>query len=134
MSMMSTQTVAVVRRRRGLAMLAAAAYAWVAGHFTTFTWPAAVATFVPGVVGLSASLRRRRRPVVVPRRATAGWTAWALVLGAIVALEAYGFFAGSSTHGHPTVSNIVNHALHTDETRALAFFGWLAFGSWLLRR
>jgi hypothetical protein len=112
----------------------AALYAWVAGHFTPFTWPAAVVTFVPGAVGLVLSTRLPRR--TPPRRGLSrrGWVAWTLAIAAIVGLEAFAFFAGSSTQGHPTLSNIANHALHSDESRALAFFGWLAFGDWLLRR
>lgn len=132
---MSIQTVAVERRRRrGLVIALVALYAWIAGHFATFTWPAAVATFIPGAIGLAASTRARRG---APRRAAlrlAGWAAWVLVIGAILALETYGFFLGSSASGHPTISNIVNHGLHTTETRALAFFGWIAFGNWLLGR
>ena len=132
---MSTQTIAVERRRRrGLLVAAAAFYAWIAGHFTPFTWPAAVVTFLPGAVGLALSTRLPRR--TTPRRelARSWWLGWVVLIGALVALETYGFFAGSSTQGHPTISNIVNHGLHTSETRALAFFGWLAFGDWILRR
>ena len=49
-------------------------------------------------------------------------------------VDVSGFFGGSSTEGHPTISNIVNHGLHWDLGRAAAFFGWLAFGKWLLER
>jgi hypothetical protein len=132
----SIQTVSIERprRRRGLLIAAAALYAWVAGHFATFTWPAAVATFIPGAVGLAASTRVRRRAERRTGLRRLGWVAWVAVIGAILALEAYGFFSGSSTTGHPTISNIVNHGLHTTATRAIAFFGWMAFGSWLLGR
>jgi drug/metabolite transporter (DMT)-like permease len=129
------QAVAVDRRRRrGLLVAGAALYAWVAGHFIPFTWPAAVVTFVPGAVALALSTRLPRR--ATPRRGLHRhvWIAWALGITAFVALETFAFFAGSSTEGHPTVSNIVNHGLHWNETRALAFFGWLALGDWLLRR
>jgi hypothetical protein len=131
----SSQTIAVERRRRrGLVIAFVALYSWVAGHFSTFTWPAAVATFIPGAVGLAATTRLRGSAVRRTGLRRTGWVAWAVVIGAIVALEAYGFFAGSSASGHPTISNIVNHGLHTNETRALAFFGWLALGKWLLGR
>ena len=79
-------------------------------------------------------------PIRAMPRARPSWdvqsamTAWAVLIVALVGLEAYGFFAGSSTEGHPTISNIVNHGLRWNETRALAFFGWLAFGKWLLSR
>jgi hypothetical protein len=122
------------RRRRGLLVVGAAFYAWVAGHFTPFTWPAAVVTFVPGAVGLALSTRLPRRTTPRPELSRRWWLAWVVLLTALFGLEAYGFFAGSSTEGHPTVSNIVNHGLHWNETRALAFFGWLTFGGWLLRR
>jgi hypothetical protein len=131
----STQTLTVERRRRrGLLVAGAALYAWIAGHFTPFTWPAAFVTFVPGAVGLALSTRLPRR--TTPRRGLdrPGWLAWILLITLFVALETYGFFAGSSTEGHPTVSNIANHGLQWEGTRALAFFGWLAFGDWLLRR
>jgi hypothetical protein len=131
----STQTVAVERRRRrGVIVAGVALYSWVAGHFTPFTWPAAVVTFIPGAIGLALSTRlprlsSRRRGLV-----RSGWIGWVVVIGAVVALETFGFFAGSSAEGHPTISNIVNHGLHWDLSRALAFFGWLAFGKWLLER
>jgi hypothetical protein len=130
----STPTVALETRRRRLVVVLAALYAWVAGQFTPFTWPAAVLTFLPGLTGLLAATRVPRGGGVRPGRARLGWLAWVVVLGGIVGLEAASFFLGSSTHGHPTISNIANHALHTDLTRAVAFFGWMAFGGWLLRR
>ena len=111
-----------------------ALYAWVAGHFTPFTWPAAVVTFVPGAIVLALSTRQPRRTTPRSDLSKRIWIAWVVALTAFVGLETYGFFAGSSTEGHPTISNIVNHGLHWNETRALAFFGWLAFGDWLLRR
>ena len=128
-------TVAVERRRRrGLLVAGAALYAWVAGPFTPFTWPAAVVTFVPGAIGLALSTRLPRRTTPRLGLSRRVWLAWGVGIGAVIALEALGFFLGSSTEGHPTLSNIVNHGLHWNETRALAFFGWLAFGDWLLRR
>ncbi|HET7530172.1 MAG TPA: hypothetical protein VFJ98_04350 [Mycobacteriales bacterium] len=132
---MSTQTIAVERRRRrGVLVAAAAFYAWIAGHFIPFTMPAAVVTFIPGAIGLALSTRAPRR--TTPRRGLSrhGWIVWIVLIGTLVGLEAYAFFAGSSTEGHPTISNIVNHGLHWNETRAVAFFGWLAFGNWLLGR
>ncbi|HET6817099.1 MAG TPA: hypothetical protein VFH66_07740 [Mycobacteriales bacterium] len=132
---MSTQTLAVERRRRrGLLLAGAALYAWVAGHFTPFTWPAAVVTFIPGAIGLALSTRLPRRTTPRQGLGRTGWLVWIALITMLVGLEAYGFFAGSSTSGHPTVSNIVNHGLHSNETRALAFFGWLTFGDWLLGR
>lgn len=132
---MSTQTLAVERRRRrGLLVAGAALYAWIAGHFTPFTWPAAVVTFLPGAVGLMLSTRLSRRTTPRSGLSQRAWLAWAVLIGALVGLEAFGFFAGSSTEGHPTISNLANHGLHWNETRALAFFGWMAFGDWLLRR
>ena len=132
---MSTQTLAVQRRRRrDLVVAGAAFYAWVAGHFTPFTWPAAVVTFIPGAVGLALSTRLPRR--TTPRRglSAAGWLAWVVGIAAVIGLETLGFFLGSSTEGHPTISNIVNRVLHGDLSRGIAFFGWLAFGMWLLDR
>lgn len=35
----------------------AIAYCWVAGHFTTFTRPAEIATFIPGLIGVLVVLR-----------------------------------------------------------------------------
>src|SRR5207248_552936 len=100
----STQTIAVERRRRGALVAGLASYAWVAGHFTPFTWPAAVVTFVPGALGLALSLRLPRRTTPRPRLSRFGWSAWAVVIGAMIAMEAAGFFEGSSTEGHPTIS------------------------------
>jgi hypothetical protein len=117
-----------------LLVVGAALYAWIAGHFTPFTWPAAVVTFIPGAVGLALSVRLPRRTTPSRGLRRAGWVTWIVLITLFLGLEAYGFFAGSSTEGHPTVSNIINHGLHSDGTRALAFFGWLAFGDWLLGR
>jgi hypothetical protein len=132
---MSTQTIVIERRRRrGLLVAGVALYAWVAGHFTPFTWPAAVVTFVPGAIGLALSVWLPRRTTARRGLCRTAWLAWSVLITLFVGLEAYAFFAGSSTDGHPTVSNIVNHVLHRDATRALAFFGWLALGEWLLGR
>jgi hypothetical protein len=130
----SSEAVVIGRRHWGAVVAAAAAYAWVAGHFTPFTWPAAVATFVPGALGLGLSTRLPRRTTSRRGLDRRGWLAWIVVIGAILALETVAFFSGSSTQGHPTISNIVNHGLHWELTRGFAFFGWLAFGSWLLKR
>lgn len=108
-------------------------YAWVSGHFHTFTTPATVATFVPGALALPLFLRPGTARPTARRLHAAGWAAWALLLFALGGWEAWAFFTGS-THDHPTLSSLVNSWMHGAGKRGLAFFGWMAFGLWLQDR
>ena len=115
------------------AIVVAVGYAWMAGHFTTFTVPAEVATFVPGAIGMVAAAwlppSRRCRP----DRATAGWWAWAAIAGAAFVIELTTLALGAN-HAHPTVSDLTNPWLLHTPGRAAAFALWLGLGWWITRR
>jgi hypothetical protein len=129
--------------RGGLTLAAAAVYAWVAGGFDRFSWPATVGVFLPGTVALAAAARRRPAPPpgrlpparhVDPRGA-------ALWLGLFLAFCVWELAAfvhqPSSTVGswdHPTLSVLADPVLASHPARSLALFGWLAMGWSLLRR
>lgn len=124
-------------RGRTLAVAAvivvALGYSWVAGHLTTFSRPAEVATFVPGLLAVVVAARITPRSSCRPDRSTRGWLAWWLILLALTAIEVVALALGA-THSHPTISDLVNPLLSTTPGRAAAFALWLGFGYWLIRR
>jgi hypothetical protein len=121
----------------------AVGYAWVASGFATFTWPAEVATLLPGFFLVIAAMRDRR-----PRAPLPSWlsgflrqfgrqfwpTAWLLVVGALVAWELLTLFSGTNRYLHPTISSLTNQALAYRGGRFGLFVGWLWFGRLLARR
>jgi hypothetical protein len=108
-------------------------YAAVAGQFETFTRPAQVATFIPGLVAVVVALRVPARRRARPDRRRAGWLCWWLIAAAILVLELGSLVAGAD-HEHPTISDLVNPALAGAPGRAVAFGLWLALGYWLVGR
>jgi peptidoglycan/LPS O-acetylase OafA/YrhL len=119
--------------RAALAVVAAVAYSWVAGHFTTFTRQAEIATFIPGLVGVIVAFRVRPRSDPRPGRSRRGWLAWWLIVVAVCAIELASLLLGA-THAYPTISDLVNPWLDSTASRAAVFGLWLAFGYWLTRR
>jgi hypothetical protein len=116
-----------------LAAAVAVAYAAVAGQFATFSRPAEVATFVPGLLAVIVALRTVQPGRAARGRRRTGWAWWWLVAAAFTAVELLALFLGAN-HAHPTVSDLVNPWLGPTPTRAAAFALWLAFGWWLVRR
>jgi hypothetical protein len=121
------------RRAGGAVIALAVAYSWVAGHFTTFTGPAEVATFGPGLLGVIVAFRRPPGPGPRPGRSRRGWLDWWLIAIALTGVEVAALLLGAK-HAHPTVSDLVNPWLLSTPGRALAFGLWLALGYWLSRR
>jgi peptidoglycan/LPS O-acetylase OafA/YrhL len=123
------------RRRWPAAVLiaVAVAYSWMAGHFTTFTRPAEVATFIPGLLGVLAASWLAPRRSGRPDRSGRGWLAWWLIVVAFNAIELVSLALGS-THAHPTVSDLTNPWLLSTPSRAVGFGLWLSLGYWLARR
>jgi hypothetical protein len=111
----------------------AVAYSWVAGHFTTFTRPAEVATFLPGLAGVIVAFRMPARSAPRSGRSGVGWLAWWLIVIALTGVELAALLLGAN-HAHPTVSDLVNPWLLSAPRRAFAFGLWLALGFWLIRR
>ncbi|HTW21185.1 MAG TPA: hypothetical protein VME70_13350 [Mycobacteriales bacterium] len=134
---MTGEAVGWLRAHRRAATVAglvvALLYSWVAGHFSTFTTSAAVATFVPGAIGVGVAFGSRRSVAVRPRVGRRAWLAWALVLAGFTALELAALFLGAD-HAHPTVSDLVNPWFGPVPARAALFAAWLGFGYWLSRR
>jgi phosphotransferase system glucose/maltose/N-acetylglucosamine-specific IIC component len=114
-------------------VIVAIAYAWIAGHFTTFTRPAEVATFIPGLIGVMVAVRVAPRRSARPDRSGRGWLAWWLIVIGLNAIELISLALGS-TRSHPTMSDLVNPWLLSTPSRAAGFGLWLAFGYWLARR
>lgn len=120
-------------RLAGCIVIGLAAYSWVAGHFVTFSRSAAIATFIPGLLGVIAALWFAPRGSCRPDRSRRGWLAWWLVILGLSAIELISLAFGSTT-AHPTVSDLVNPWLLSTPSRAVAFVLWLSFGYWLSRR
>jgi len=126
-----------VRRRQLLiaaALLAAAIWAWFGSGVRTFTRPAEVLTFVPGLVVLVLTLRPsaelHRPPKTALRRTSA--LPWVGLAGLILVWELTELFSQPRA-GHPTMSSISNALLSTRVTRFLGYLVWLAVG-WMLVR
>jgi hypothetical protein len=115
------------------AVVVAVAYSWVAGHFTTFTRPAQIATFIPGLLGVIAAVRLAPRRSARDDRSGRGWLAWWLIVLGLTTIEVLSLALGS-THQHPTISDLVNSWLLSTPSRAVGFGLWLSLGYWLLRR
>lgn len=111
----------------------AIAYCWVAGHFTTFTRPAEIATFIPGLIGVLVVLRLLPAGSSRPDRSGGGWLAWWLIVIGFNAIELVSLALGP-THAHPTISDLVNPWLLSTPSRAVGFGLWLSHGYWLARR
>jgi hypothetical protein len=111
----------------------AVTYSFVAGHFATFTRPAAVATFVPGLLAVIIAARTAPRSKARPGRSRAGWLAWGLIATGVTVVELVTLASGADNH-HPTISDLVNPWLLPTLGRTVAFAAWLALGYWLARR
>jgi hypothetical protein len=119
--------------RTAIGIVVIAGYAWTAGHFATFTRPAAVATFVPGVLGVAdALIDRSPRPIRAGRR-RGSWLPWVAIAAAVTGLEVTALATGAGP-AHPTISDLLNPLLLSTPSRALGFAAWLATGIWLSRR
>jgi hypothetical protein len=114
-------------------VLVAIAYSWAAGHLATFTRPAEVATFLPGLLAVVIAARITPRSSCRPDRSTRGWLTWWVIAIALTAVEIVALGLGAS-HAHPTISDLVNPWLSSTPGRAAAFALWLGFGFWLVRR
>jgi hypothetical protein len=118
---------------------AAAAYAWVAGSFQRFSWPATMAVFVPGAVALALALRAPAGPRRPARRINPrGGALWLGLFLAFCLWEVVAFlYQPSPTVGsldHPTLSVLTDPILAHHPARSLALLGWLGIGRAVLRR
>jgi hypothetical protein len=110
---------------------AALGYAWVAGGFRPFTWPAAVSTAAAGLVVLCAAWRYPGpdRLVAVQRRVVALWAAWLVIA---TGWELWALF-NQPRSSYPTISSLVDRMIDTHPARSVALLAWLGLG-WLLAR
>lgn len=108
-----------------LLVAVAAAWAWFASGVRTFTGPAEVLTFVPGLAVLVLTLRPsaeragrpsrdRGAPEPFPR---SGVLPWIVVLAAVIGWELAELFS-QPRHLHPTFSSVLNALLSTHPGRA----------------
>jgi hypothetical protein len=126
------------RPRRGAAIgpalvVLGAAYSCLAGHFTTFSRPAEVVTFVPGVLLLAVAAGATAGTPIRPGRRRSGWAAWWVLVAALTSVELATFAAGSA-HSAPTISDLVNPWIDSTASRSVGFALWLGLGWWLMRR
>ncbi len=115
--------------------VAALVWAWFASGVRTFTRPAEVLTFIPGLIVLLLTVRPGARPramLVADRPKPLSWLPWLALLGAGLALELTELFAQPRSD-HPTLSSLTNTVLETHPVRFVGYLGWLAAG-WLLVR
>jgi hypothetical protein len=120
---------------------AAVVYAWVAGSFERFTWPATLAVLLPGALALAAAARRRPpRPVDAAARRVdpRGAALWLAVFLGFCLWELVTFLQQPSptaaSWDHPTLSTLADPVLASHPARSLALLAWLGLGRALLRR
>jgi hypothetical protein len=127
------------RRSREVGLLAAAAlviavaWAWVASGARTFTRPAEVLTFLPGLAVLVLTLRPSA--VLRPADSRAGrWGAlpWVAAAAAVIGWELVQLFE-QPRHLHPTLSSVTDSLLSTHPSRFIGYLAWLVLG-WMLVR
>ena len=129
--------------RRRLCVLAgftaAALYAWVAGSFTRYSWPATVAVTGLAVIVVTTGWRGPLRPRADPGRLPAPGTAlWADLVTAGSAWELAAFFQQPSlrtaSYAHPRISALTDPLLASHTGRSAVLAAWLAVGWFLVRR
>jgi hypothetical protein len=98
-----------------------------------FTLSSAVGVLVAGVLVLVLGSRRRAASSPGGPLPRTGLIAWALLIGAVVALELIAY-RSSPRATHPTLSSMADAALLSQPVAALAFLAWLALGWELARR
>ncbi len=118
-------------------------WAWFASGVRTFTRPAEVLTFVPGllVLLLTVRFRVRSRSQRETANAMAGsdrgrgarrWLPWVGMAIAIGGLEMSELFS-QPRQAHPTLSSLTNTILEPHPSRFVGYALWLLAG-WLLVR
>lgn len=132
------------QRWRGTAasLLLAAAYSGLAASTRPFSAAAYLVVSLPAAGWLAAALLPRSRravawlapldPVRPPRDGSA--IPWIAVLAVLVASELASYLAGGSRAVHPTISSGLDALFRVEALKAAAFFGWLAAGTYVLRR
>lgn len=122
------------------ALLAAGVlYAWLAGTFSRYSWPATVAVAGLGaivvLIGWRGLLLLRPARDRLPVAGTAAWVG-VLVLGCL--WELVSLFRQRSltttSYAHPTISALTDPVLASTGGRAAVLAAWLAIGWYLVRR
>jgi hypothetical protein len=130
-------------RRRWLAAAVLLAggllYAWLAGTFSRYSWPATVAVTGLGVVvvliGWRGPLLHRPARDRLPAVGTAVWTG-VLILGCLWELAALLRQPSltATSYAHPTISALTDPVLASSGGRSAVLAAWLAIGWYLVRR
>ncbi|MDQ4096911.1 MAG: hypothetical protein M3144_03445 [Actinomycetota bacterium] len=119
-------------RRAAVEAITVGLYAWWVAGLAHFTRASTVAVLVSGVLVLVWGSRHRlpRRAQPLPR---SGLVAWAVLVGAVLAVELVAY-RSTPRETHPTLSSMADAALQPRPVAALAFLAWLALGWQLARR
>lgn len=126
-------------RRLALATagIGALVWAWFGSGVRTFTRPAEVLTFLPGLAVLLLTLRPSASAAGIGTAALPPdrrWSVlpWVVVLAAIVGWELVELFSKPRSL-HPTISSVMDSLLSTHPSRFVGYLVWLVLG-WLLVR
>jgi len=132
----------VPRRRRPIivaVVAGGAAYAYVVGTFTRYSWPATAGVIGLAVVMVALGWRGPLRPRPDPGRLpTVGAVLWACLLLAAGIWELTALFLQPSltimSYAHPTISELASPLLATHSGRSVAVGLWVAIGGYLAQR
>jgi hypothetical protein len=119
--------------------LVGVAYAVVAGSFARYSWPATLATLLPGVGALVVAwhgpLAGRKIPPKISREGALAWLTFFLTLALFeLANLLMQPSLTADSYAHPTFSVLMDPVLANSVGRSVSMMIWLAFGWFLLER
>jgi hypothetical protein len=125
-----------------LGAVVGASYAGVESGTMPFSVTAYVMTAIPCAAAAVVMILQWCWPALGPWRrletdvptADGGAVPWLAVIALLVASELASYFVGGSRAAHPTISSGVDALFHARAAKAAAFLGWMALGSYLVRR
>jgi hypothetical protein len=117
------------------AVVVAVLYSWATSRLTPLTWPATLATVLPGLVVCGIALLRPPTRCSAPRRwGVAALMPWVVLAVLVCGWQLYAFVQDSRI-AHPTLSALASPLFATSaERRMVGYLLWLAAGAWLVRR
>ena len=110
------------------------AFSWFAAGTVPFTMYALLIVLVPGAVLLGIAYIRPPRRIPPPERLdVAGFSYWAIAVGALLEWEASAFKDGAPSW-HPALTTLIDPVLGTRPVKAAGILIWLLAGWALVRR